>query len=258
MPAGVIVGPAAARSSASVRGPSSGGGSSLHPLDGVADDRLRQRGHRLVAAVHGGVSRRVRAARCPRGGASASRSSDWPRMADGDAAAHQHDHGDHQQHDDDDDRSGHGHTLVSVGHAARRSLVAAARSRRAGALGVAEAARQMVVDQAARLHQRVADGRPDEAEAAALQRLAHRLRGRRAGRHLGERRPSGSAPGRRRRSPTGRRPGSSSSSHARALPIAAATLARLRTMPASARQRASSSGPKAATTSGSKPAKQRA
>ena len=41
-------------------------------------------------------------------------------------------------------------------------------------LGVPEAADEMIVDQTARLHQRVADGRPDEAEAAALQLLRQR------------------------------------------------------------------------------------
>ena len=52
--------------------------------------------------------------------------------------------------------------------------------------------------------------------------------------------------------------GSSSSSQARALPTAAPTLARLRTMPGSARQAATSSSPKAATSTGSNPAKHRA
>src|ERR671934_2720904 len=42
--------------------------------------------------------------------------------------------------------------------------------------GVAKAAHDVVVDEAAGLHERVADGRPDEAEAPLLQVFAHRLR----------------------------------------------------------------------------------
>src|SRR4029077_20447702 len=43
-------------------------------------------------------------------------------------------------------------------------------------LPVAEAARDVVVDEARRLHARVADRRSDEAKAPALEVLAHRLR----------------------------------------------------------------------------------
>src|SRR5262245_60690724 len=47
---------------------------------------------------------------------------------------------------------------------------------RSSHFGVAEAVHDMVVHEAARLHERVADRRADEAEAALLQILAHRLR----------------------------------------------------------------------------------
>ena len=117
----------------------------------------------------------------------------------------------------------------------------------------------MVVDQPARLHERVADRRADEPEAAPLELLAHRLGGRRSrpaarpaavqwfctGDPVDER-STGRPPGRRARATPWRcRPPRS-------------TLARLRTMPGSARQRSTSSSPKAATTAGSKPAKHRA
>src|SRR5438874_11380545 len=62
--------------------------------------------------------------------------------------------------------------------AIRRSL--------AGQFVVSEAGHHMVVDHAGRLHERVADRRPDEAEAAPFQVLAHRLRLGRLGRDLGE------------------------------------------------------------------------
>ena len=55
-----------------------------------------------------------------------------------------------------------------------------------GELAVAKAGRDVVVDHADRLHERVADRRPDEAEAAPLQVLAQRLRLRGLGGQLGE------------------------------------------------------------------------
>src|SRR3954451_24328573 len=51
--------------------------------------------------------------------------------------------------------------------------------------GVAVAPDQVVVHQAARLHQRVADGGAHEAEAAPLQLLAHAVGRRRGGGHVG-------------------------------------------------------------------------
>src|SRR5262245_46319534 len=59
-----------------------------------------------------------------------------------------------------------------------------------GGRSEAEARDDVVVDDPRRLHERVADGRPDEAEAAALQLLAHRLRDRRLGRDLADRLPA--------------------------------------------------------------------
>lgn len=55
-------------------------------------------------------------------------------------------------------------------------------------LGMARAGRQVVVDHAGGLHEGVADGRADELEAGPAQRLAHRIRLRRFGRHFGQRR----------------------------------------------------------------------
>src|SRR5437899_10348334 len=60
----------------------------------------------------------------------------------------------------------------------------------AGKLPVAEAAHDVVVDESRRLHERVADRRADEAEAAALQVLAHRARLGRLGGDLGQRLPA--------------------------------------------------------------------
>src|SRR5581483_4634099 len=56
-------------------------------------------------------------------------------------------------------------------------------------LSVAEAADDVVVDHADRLHERIADRRADEAEAAALEVAAHRLRVVRFRGDLGERLP---------------------------------------------------------------------
>ena len=75
----------------------------------------------------------------------------------------------------------------------------------AGQLRVAEAADRVVVHEPGRLHEGVADGRPDEAEAAPLQLLAHRLRERRLGREARRGSSSRRRAARRRRSPRGGR-----------------------------------------------------
>ena len=116
------------------------------------------------------------------------------------------------------------------------------------------AALDVVVDQPARLHQRVGGRRADEAEAAPLELLGQRGRLRRDRRDLA---PSTAAPAARRRPARTTRsapPRSSTSAAARAFAIAASILARLRTIPASAISRATSSSPNRATAAISKPA----
>ena len=115
------------------------------------------------------------------------------------------------------------------------------------------AAREVVVDHPGRLHQRVRRGGADEHEAARASARGHRGRLRRGRRHVGERLPA----------PAGARSGANDHSSAdspsgqlRPRParcaIAAAILARLRTMPASASSRASSSGAEGARPRGSR------
>ena len=109
---------------------------------------------------------------------------------------------------------------------------------------------QVVVDEPCGLHQRIADRRPDEPEAAPPEVGAHRLRGVRLGRDRAHRHPCVLD-----RRPAGERPQVVHEGRPRvvqgerrwALPIAAATFARLRTMPGSARSRATSASPNAAT-----------
>ena len=126
-------------------------------------------------------------------------------------------------------------------------------SRDAAELGMTEAGGEVVVDQAARLHERVADRRTDEPEAAALEVLAHRLRTRFAGRQVGE----------RREPVLDRRPADEAPQVADGIveleprPRVAdrrVIFARLRTIPASAMHRSTSSSLNAATTTGSNPA----
>src|SRR5918994_4237487 len=69
------------------------------------------------------------------------------------------------------------------------ALCFSAAARASGQLLVAEAHRRVVVHHADSLHERVTDGRADEAEAAALEVLAHRLRLGRLGGDLGDRAP---------------------------------------------------------------------
>ena len=146
--------------------------------------------------------------------------------------------------------------------ARRRSRSRSAARRRPHALpAVAEAARDMIVDEPGRLHERVADGRPDEAEPAPLEVLAHRLRLGRSppgGRRARVQRVRDAA--RRRRTPTRTR------RSCRAPRWTASTRLRVRERrldlepvahdrrrrPSGARRRRA---PKRATASGSKPAK---
>ena len=112
-----------------------------------------------------------------------------------------------------------------------------------------EAARQVVVDNAAGLHRRVHRGRADEGETAPLQLPGERLRP--VGRWPAARRPvAGAAARGRADTTTPARPGTrrppASPRAARALVIAAATLSRLRTIPASAISRATSASSKRA------------
>ncbi len=116
---------------------------------------------------------------------------------------------------------------------------------------VAEAVDGVVVDEPGRLHQRVEHRRPDEAEAAPLQLLRHRLRLRRLGRDLAHRAPrvhallaADEAPEERVEEPARR-----ASSTARAFATVDSILRRLRTMPGSreraARRRARRTAPPA-------------
>ena len=117
---------------------------------------------------------------------------------------------------------------------------------------------QVVVDDAARLHRRVGGDRADEPEPERLELLGQRLGSPASAR---ARRPSRRGAGTAVRSgacdhstSSSVRPAACSSRRARPLAIVASILARLRTMPASAISRATSSSPNSATTSGSKSA----
>ena len=244
MPSGVIVWPACARSSASVRGRSSGGGSMPHALDGVARRRLGEDAPATRSCSCTRVSDSDRSARCPRCAWLASRVSAVPRIA---AATRP-----------PMPRTRRGTssntTTMTIAPATANPTRPSwrAESRRGGSTS------EVVVDQAARLHQRVADRGADEAEAAAAS--ASLLMRSDAGVVAGTSPIAGHVVVRSARpstklhsSVTERR--RQRRAAARALPMVLVILARLRMMPASASRRATSVVVEAATVATSKPAK---
>ncbi len=123
---------------------------------------------------------------------------------------------------------------------------------------VPETGRQMVVHEARRLHEGVADRRAHEAEAARSSPCSRRPIRLRAGTFAGDATRSGAGPPRsaihrRRRTRTL----SESPGNARALDTALATFRRLRTMPGSSSKRAIFASPNRATRAGSKSANAR-
>ena len=122
-----------------------------------------------------------------------------------------------------------------------------------GSAAVAEAPRQVVVDQPDALHERVDDRRADEPEAAPLEVRRQRVGGRGRGRDVAgdARRPAGARGGGGTivaRYASNDPNSAAVARNATALPIVASILAPLRTIPASAIRRSRSAASKAATT----------
>ena len=154
------------------------------------------------------------------------------------------------------DRAGARH-LELVVRASRPLTDGRRRGARRPSAPVAEAARQVVVDQPDALHERIHDGRADEPEPpiseVARQRVGHGGRGRDLPAPGFRGRRAGGCGTRAARYRSNVPNSSATRSRAAALPMAASILARFRTIPASAISRSRSASSKPATTCGSKP-----